>query len=341
VLSPHLPRSAASARLLVEVASEHGLSAASALRGTGLTAARLADPHLEIRSSQEQRLIENMVRRLEEESGVALVAGTRYSLSLFGMIGFACMSSPTMRGTLDVSVRYQDLLFTLARASEVPGQDTTRLEIDPSDLPPEIRRFVIDHAIATAWTAFTDLNGAPISQARIELAHPRPSYAERYPELLGVEPTFAGEGNFIELDNSFLDRPRPAADPVALELCERDCRALLARREAEGGTRGLVYDRLSRATGVMPSLTMIASDLNMSVRTVRRRLDAEGTSFRSIDQQVRRERAEELLADRTLNLGQIATSLGYWSESGFVRAFRRWHGTTPGRWRDLTLTDGS
>ena len=196
-----------------------------------------------------------------------------------------------------------------------------------------IRRFVVDHAIATAWTALTDLNGGVIAQGRIVLAHPPPTYARRYVDLLGTEPEFDGPGTFIELENSFLDRPRPATDPVALQVCEKECRALLARREAEGGTRGLVYDRLSRSNGVVPSMTMVASDLNMSERTARRHLEAEGTSFREIEQQVRRERAEALLAEPGLTLTEVATSLGYWSESGFVRAFRRWHDTTPGRWR--------
>jgi AraC-like DNA-binding protein len=319
--------------LLVGVAHEHGVAPAALLRGTGLTAAGIADLHTEIRSAQEQRLIENMVRRLGDESAVALVAGTRYTLGLFGMIGFACMSSPTMRATIDVTVRYQDLLFTLARADQVAGPDTTRLEIDASQLPPAIRRFVVDHAIATAWTALTDLNGGVIAQGRIVLAHPPPTYARRYIDLLGTEPEFDGPGTYIELENAFLDRPRPATDPVALQVCEKECRALLARREAEGGTRGLVYDRLSRANGVVPSMTMVASDLNMSERTARRHLEAEGTSFREIEQRVRRERAEALLAEPRMTLTEIATSLGYWSESGFVRAFRRWHDTTPGRWR--------
>src|SRR5581483_4474825 len=119
MLAPHLPRSAASARLLVGVAAEFGVDTRSVLRGTGLTARELADPHLEIGSAQEQQVIENIVRRLGDESDIGLVAGTRYSLGLFGMIGFACMSSPTLRRTIDVTIRYQDLLFTLARADQV------------------------------------------------------------------------------------------------------------------------------------------------------------------------------------------------------------------------------
>ena len=284
-------------------------------------------------------MIENLVRRLGDDSDAALVAGTRYSLSLFGMIGFACMSSETMRGTIDVCVRYQDLLFTLARADQVIEGERTRLEIDPSGLPAGIRRFVVDHAIATAWTAFADLLGHPMpDDAQIVVSHERPVYAGSYETLLGVMPEFGGPGNFIDLSNAFLDRPRPAADPISLGLCERDCRALLKRREAEGGTRGIVYDRLSRASAAVPSMTMLATDLNMSVRSIRRRLEAEGTSFREIDQQVRRERAEALLSDPSANLAEIADSLGYWSESGFVRAFQRWHGMPPGRWRSANLS---
>jgi AraC-like DNA-binding protein len=340
MLSPQLPRSAASARLLLEVAvGELGLTPESALRGTGLDAERLSDPNLEIRSSQEQRLIENMVAGLGPDSDAALVAGSRYTLNHFGMLGFACMSSPTTRGVLDLTLRYQDLTFTLARADQVRRGGTTLLRIDPSALPEGIRRFVVDHGIATAWVTLLELNGGRLPGARIELEHSRPRYAERYRELLGVEPRFGGGGNHISLPDALLDQPRPLADPVALELCERDCRKLLDRRRAEGGARGLVYDRLSRATGLMPSMAMVAFDLNMSVRTLRRALGAEGTSFRAIDETVRRERAEELLVDHQLGVEQIAESLGYASSAGFVRAFRRWHGTTPGRWRKRAVAE--
>jgi AraC-like DNA-binding protein len=308
-----------------------------ALRGTGLKPSQLSDPHLEIRSSQEQRLINNMVAALGEGSDAALVAGSRYSLGIFGMLGFACMSSPTLRGTLEIALRYQDLTFTLARAEQVSQDGTTCLRIDASELPQEIRQFVVDHAIATAWVTLAALSESDLARARIVLSHPQPPYAPSYRALLGVEPSFGGPGNWIALDDALLDQPRPQADPVALEMCERDCRALLARRHAEGGARGIVYDRLSRASGVMPSMAMVASDLTVSVRTLRRALEAEGTSFRAIDEMVRRERAESLLVDRQMTLEQIAASLGYATSAALVRAFRRWHGTTPGRWRREAL----
>lgn len=338
MLSPHLPRGAASARLLLEVAVENGMDPASALLATGLEAAQLADPHAEIRSSQEQRLIENMVAGFGKDSDIPLVAGSRYSLGVFGMLGFACMSAPTMRDTLEITLRYQDLTFTLARAEQVRNGSTTYLRIDASGLPDRIRRFVVDHAIATAWVALTDLNGAPLSDARIAIEHPRPPYAERYHELLGVEPTFGSQASHIALRDAFLNRPRPQVDPVALEMCERDCRALLARRQAKSGAKGIVHERLRRAAGVMPSMEMVARDLNVSVRTLRRSLDAEGTSFRAIDEAVRRQRAEALLLDGQ-SLEQIATSLGYATSAALVRAFRRWHDTTPGRWRKAQLAE--
>jgi len=89
----------------------------------------------------------------------------------------------------------------------------------------------------------------------------------------------------------------------------------------------------------MPSMTMVASDLNMSVRTLRRSLEAEGTSFRAIDQAVRRQRAEELLAEDQLSLERIAEFLGYATSAAFVRAFKRWRGTTPGRWRSGSMAE--
>jgi AraC-like DNA-binding protein len=73
--------------------------------------------------------------------------------------------------------------------------------------------------------------------------------------------------------------------------------------------------------------------LAMHRRTLNRRLKAHGMTFQQILDQVRYEVARELLADTEIAVNNIAAALGYTSISPFVRSFRRWSGTTPGRWR--------
>ncbi|WP_211441376.1 AraC family transcriptional regulator [Collimonas humicola] len=78
-----------------------------------------------------------------------------------------------------------------------------------------------------------------------------------------------------------------------------------------------------------PQLEQIATELNITPRTLRRRLDEEGLNYRALLDDVRKHLAERYLLDPRLRLGEIAQLLGYSEQSAFTRAFRRWTGYTP------------
>jgi AraC-like DNA-binding protein len=73
----------------------------------------------------------------------------------------------------------------------------------------------------------------------------------------------------------------------------------------------------------------VARQLVMSPRTLRRRLEAEGTSYRALVDEVRQALAEEMLATGALTVEDVAIRLGYAEASSFIYAFKRWKGTTP------------
>lgn len=81
------------------------------------------------------------------------------------------------------------------------------------------------------------------------------------------------------------------------------------------------------------SAVELAGQLALHRRTLNRRLQARGTTYRRILDGVRFELACELLADGTLSVAEISSRLGYAETSAFSRAFRRWSGTSPARWR--------
>jgi AraC-like DNA-binding protein len=87
----------------------------------------------------------------------------------------------------------------------------------------------------------------------------------------------------------------------------------------------------------MVSGDQAAKRLNLHRRTLSRRLRAQGTSFQRVLDGVRFEVACELLADAARPTSEVAARLGYAEPSAFGRAFRRWSGTSPLRWRELTF----
>jgi AraC-like DNA-binding protein len=82
-------------------------------------------------------------------------------------------------------------------------------------------------------------------------------------------------------------------------------------------------------------LAQLAPRLRMSARTLHRRLEQEGTNFRSVLNEVRRELAVRHLMERRLAVGEIAFLLGFSEVSAFHRAFKHWTGQAPRAYRAL------
>lgn len=83
----------------------------------------------------------------------------------------------------------------------------------------------------------------------------------------------------------------------------------------------------------VPELPALARSLGMSERSLRRRLDELGTSFRDVLDAVRKELALNHVKDRRLSLSEVAFLLGFSEPSTFHRAFKRWTGDTPAAFR--------
>jgi AraC-like DNA-binding protein len=83
----------------------------------------------------------------------------------------------------------------------------------------------------------------------------------------------------------------------------------------------------------MPDLPAAAQDLGLSERSLRRLLEAEGTSFRSLVRTVRRTSAEHMLRDPRYSIQETASALGFANVRAFHRAFKQWTGMTPGAYR--------
>jgi AraC-like DNA-binding protein len=93
--------------------------------------------------------------------------------------------------------------------------------------------------------------------------------------------------------------------------------------------------RMLRARVIFPdtSLEAVATELSMQPRTLNRRLQAEGKSFRELTNEARFEVARQLLTGTRMEITDIALALGYADPSGFTHAFQRWSGVAPSEWR--------
>lgn len=327
-----LPRGSASIALLVEHAGQLGIHADDVLAGTALSPVAVHDPTTEVTGRQELRALANLAALVDDPVGTGLALGTRYHVTTYGLLGFALVSSPTLREAIDIGLRYLGLTFVLVDVSFVAAPTTARLRLSADHLDGAVRDLALARDAAAIVNLQADL--APSTGALREVRLAVPPHGSARDRLGGIALHLDAEASEILIDPSALDRALPRANAHTRALCEEQCRDLLARRRRRGGLAGQVRDRLLADPSHMPDMEQVAEERFVTSRTLRRQLEAEGVSFRGLVEEVRQALAEELLARTGLTVEQTALRLGYAEPAAFIRAFRRWTGTTPAAWRD-------
>ncbi|MCR3722949.1 MULTISPECIES: AraC family transcriptional regulator [Prauserella salsuginis group] len=332
------PRGVASTALLAGFAEELGQSVDDVLAGTGLDPAALRDPQACVTAEQELTVVRNLVRRqADRDPGVlGLRAGTRYHATSYGIWGYAVTSCETVREAVELALRYIELTYVFCLPELRIAGRLAELRCQDDEVPADVRGFLVARDIAAIVTLVREQAAADLRPAVVSLRVPEPADMRPYREALGVVPEF-GDSTRITFPREVLDQPMPQASVHTLAWCERQCRELLdaRRRDTDVATR---VRRALAEVGPGAGMTAIAARLSLTERTLRRRLAAEGVSYRDLVDGVRRRRAEELLTDGTLTVEQISNRLGYSEPSSFLHAFARWHGMSP---REFSRRTGS
>ncbi|MCM6776426.1 AraC family transcriptional regulator [Nocardia sp. CDC159] len=324
------PRSTTGAALLTNFATGRGMALADILRDTGIREEQLRDPSAEVTLDQELALTRNVVGEVGDEPGLGLMAGLLCHPPSLGVLGFAVMSSSTLRHALEIAVRHADLLFTCAHFNLHDHGDEIWLLRDDHNVPRALKRFVLERDIAALTTIQQDLIQIKVPTARVEVAlEPHPVY-EMFAALFGAERVvFSAPETVLGWPSTALENPLPLANPATVRYYEQQCADLVQRRRDRGGVSGQVRELLIRC-GRITDQGRIAAELGLSVRTLRRRLADEGTTFRELNLETVGVLAEELLM-AGLTVEQVADRLGYSSVSAFTAAFRSWKGQSPGQ----------
>ncbi len=159
----------------------------------------------------------------------------------------------------------------------------------------------------------------------VSFAHQR-SDPRPYRALFAAPVSFGAREDMLEIASDQLDLGLATADPITAAALEDR----IAQLTAAPAGRSPLVDRVRRAATNDPnaSIATVAGQLGLSARTLRRHLEQEGTSLRALVDELRRERADELLAAGT-PVKEIAFGLGFSEPSAFSRAYKRWTGKPP------------
>lgn len=258
-----------------------------------------------------------------------LLAGRMWRLEDLGLVGDVSRNAPTVGEALRAMVLYQHvhsaggLAFVMQRAGTV---DVGYAIYDPATQTADQFH---DAILAALFNFMRELCGPGWLPSDVFVSHAKPLDVSAHRAFFKVQPRFDAEFCALRFSARWLDRPVEGSDPV---LLQRALQQVAAAGDVE------IVDRVSRALRVLlldgkSSGNDVATALSMHRRTLNRRLQQQGTTFQHLLDDVRFNVARQLLADSDIALDDVAATLGYASVSPFMRTFRRWAGTTPGRWR--------
>jgi len=326
----NIPHGIAGAHHLVEVAQLHGASVATCLEGTSIPAAAIRDAEAAVAPEQELRLIRNIMAALPQVEGLSLEVGLRYQLTDFGIWGYALFSSRSLRDALLLALRYLDLAAIFGELHFEESAGEARLRLDYRKAPADVRQFLIERDTAAILKTQRLVDPRPAPPLRMQFEFPQPAYADRFREMFGKLPQFGAKATVFVLDPRSLDQPLPQANAATARMCEAECQRLLARRRARSGISARVRDIILRQPARAADMEVVAAELCMTSRTLRRHLADQGTSFRDLRDEVLMTLAEELIGTARMKLAEVAERLGYSDAAAFSHAFKRWKGVTPG-----------
>jgi AraC-like DNA-binding protein len=262
-----------------------------------------------------------------------LLIGAHGGLEGFGIVGLLARYSTDVATALQRLVGYLHLHVRGAAANLYVAGDLATLRYDI--LQPDVDAVdqLGEAAVATMFKILRGLCGSDWRPIEIRLAHRAPPNLRPYRSYFGVAPTFDAAEYAVVFDASWLSRPIPEGDAELIRVLQQQVSTLGAKYDGNLVAQVRAILRAAILAG-HASEEQIAALLSLHKRTLHRRLVAEGTQFRVIDAECRYDIARQLLEHSALAINEIAGTLGYAEASVFTRAFRRWSGTTPKRWRE-------
>ena len=328
-----------------------GLDPLPVLKAAGVPAAVLADRGARIPIASYVALYNAAVRELDDEGfglfSQPLRSGT-FEFLCRGVAGSATLGEALGRAARFLRLVLPDLAVTVARSGRIARleiRERRRLRARSAD---PCRVFAFEWLLRLLHGLACWLVGRAIPLQSVRFPFPRPHHAADYALIYTEHAAFIDKGSAASaaplvatFDAALLDLPvvREPADVDAFLEGAPGRISMLYRRDRE--MVRTVRELLARDLAAAPGLDSAARALRLSPRTLHRRLREEGSSFRAVKDELRRERALARLEKSRASIAEIAAELGYSEPSAFFRAFQGWTGEAPSAHRKRALRGGS
>jgi AraC-like DNA-binding protein len=299
------------------------------LRAAGVPADLLHQPQARVTADAFATLWLAVARELDDE--FFGLDRRRMKVGSFGLLCRAALHGRDLGHALQRLLHGFGLVFDDLSAQLQVVQRQAQVEIHNRIAGPEARRFADETLLVMLHGAMCWLAGRRVPLHAVAFAHARPQHAGEYRTMFCQQLVFDAPHTALRFDARLL-RSQVVQDDVSLKAFLRAAprSVFLKYRNPEGWSARLRRRlRAGLDAGVLPSFDDLAVELHVAPTTLRRRLEAEGTAFQAIKDDLRRDAAIHQLVGGSRSVASIAADLGFGEPSAFRRAFKKWTGVQP------------
>lgn len=317
---------------ILEMGQKWGLTQQAMLNGTRIHPDLLEDESSSISTEYGAALGLNMLR-LSNKRGIGFELGLHLELSAQGQLGRTVLQAKTLGDAADTAYRFAHTSFTAVKLkSETEGKMTSVHLTENFPLGP-FRATVHEAILTLLWRNACYVVGEGNHDCEFHFAWPEPKYFAMYRHRLPPV-RWSQKSTVLRFPTHYLAQQLPknslSAGNATLHELERE---LLNLGNSPEHIAGRVRRLLKTDAPGFPTLAEVAAELLTSERSLKRRLQTAGTSFRELLNQAMQTEAKRLLLNTNLGLQQISFQLGYKDPATFTHAFRRWTGKAPSKYR--------
>jgi len=259
--------------------------------------------------------------------------GEDIDLAAYGTYGFALMSCPNIGASLEFFLRYGQTFLDSSSWLRIGHDDGLILRLEQT-AGTNYQQMLVTESIFSNFRGMSEvLVGGSYEGVRAYFNYPRPAHFDAYQERLSVPLEFDQEHTQIFLPNRWLSQSIRTGNPTTNVLFTQQCEEILRGMTDVKETTAAVRRLLIHSAGEFLNIKETSDQLHITERTLRRRLAAEGSDFRTIFDNVRNTLSKNYLSNTSLSVVDIAYLLDYGESTNFHRAFQRWNAMTPNEYR--------
>jgi AraC-like DNA-binding protein len=318
---------ATATNVLWKLIEAHDHDPAALFRRAGIDPNLLQMPGARIRSGPVNQAW-RMASEIIDDPCFGLLGAKFWHPSYMHALGYAWLASHSLRDAFNRFVRYLHIVSEAASVTLKDVSDRYTVIIDANTAGLRVQA-QIDLTMAVLHHICRLNFGEDLYPMSVSFIHPPPACPERYREIFKSPVYFSAAEDSITFSLADVDRHLPGANAVLARVNDQLMIDYLAKLDSENIIQRVKAAIIDNLPSGEVSHDKVAPAVNMSARSLQRKLKDQGTSFRSLLDETRRDLADSYIRDMETDLTEIAFLLGFSEHSAFSRAFKRWTGKSP------------